>query len=126
MSNMSHHSESEVSSQPQDEISPVFLPGPTRKKLTKADSPPPDPGIVRDLTPADIASQAYVGPDVHIMFYNERTFQKIMNGEKVIIVPIPGKKWDPEATARKMRERFPEWSKLSKASIRKINRERRR
>ncbi len=125
---MSHHTESEVSIHPRDDAqaSPVSVPRSTKKKLTRADSPPPDPGIVRDLTPADLASQAYVGPDVNIMFYGERTFQKIMNGEKVIIVPVPGKKWDPEATARKMRERFPEWSGLSKASIRRIQREMRR
>ncbi len=125
---MSHPTESEVSIhlRDDDQASPVSVPRPTKKKLTRADSPPPDPGIVRDLTPADVSGNEYIGPDVNIMHYSEEAMKKFYAGEKIIFVPVPGKKWDPEATARRMREDFPELSKLSKASIRRLNRERRR
>ncbi|MEI6797429.1 MAG: hypothetical protein WCK39_11245 [Methanomassiliicoccales archaeon] len=123
MSTMSHHTETEVSSPLQEEIIPVSTPRPQKKKLTRADSPPPDPGIIRDLTPADVSGNEYIGADVNIMFFSENAAQKIMNGENVIIMPVPGKKWDPEASQRRLRAKYPELNNITKASLRRMRRE---
>jgi hypothetical protein len=120
---MSHHTESEVSSQHKDETSPVSAPRSTKKKLTRADSPPPDPGIIRDLTPADVSGNDYIGPDVHIAFFSEEAMKKFYAGEEIIFMPVPGQKWDPEESARWAREKCPELSNITKASIRRARRE---
>ena len=120
---MSHHAESEASSQHKDEILPASTPQPTKKKLTRADSPPPNPGIIRDLTPADVSGNEYIGPDVHIAFFSKEAMKKFYAGEEVIFMPVPGQKWDPEGSERWLREKLPELSNITKASIRRARRE---
>ena len=57
------------------------------------------------------------------MFFSENAAQKIMNGENVIIMPVPGKKWDPEASQRRLRAKYPELNNITKASLRRMRRE---
>jgi len=120
---MCHNSERETSNPPQNEIPPASTSLPRKRKLTRADSPPPDPGIIRDLTPADVSGNDYIGPDVHIAFFSKEAMQKFYAGEEVIFMPVPGQKWDPEESARWAREKCPELSNITKASIRRARRE---
>jgi hypothetical protein len=77
-----------------------------RKQLTKADSPPPDPGIIRDMPSESMPGDLYVASDVNIMFFSEEALRKLDNGEKMIIVPNPDKSVYVEFR-RKLNERFP-------------------
>ena len=89
------------------------------KKLTREDSPPPDPGIVRDMTPLDIAANIYVGPDVNIMFFSDEAFVKLMRGEKVILVPDPKKKHDINEVGKEFSRKYP----ASRSTMNRIRRE---
>lgn len=91
--------------------------------MTRADSPPPNPGVVRDLPPSAVSGSEYIGPDVNIMHHSEKAMEKLRKGEPVILVPVPGRKWDPQASERRIREEFPQFIKMSKAAVRRLNRE---
>jgi hypothetical protein len=94
-----------------------------RRRLSRADSPPPDPGIIRDVTPAEVSGTDYISPDVNIMFFGEEAMKRLFRGEKIIIVPVPGQKWDPEESERRALEKYPELSNITKASMRRARRE---
>jgi hypothetical protein len=91
-----------------------------RKKLTQAESPPPAPGVIRDIPASEVPGDAYIDADVHIMFYGEEALRKKKNGERVIFVPRPGVKITIKEARERMRKRDPRLAGISRETMDKI------
>jgi hypothetical protein len=88
-----------------------------RKKMRQVDSPPPAPGIIRDIPASEVPGDAYIDAHVHVMFYGEAAFRKMKEGEDVILVPRPGVKVTHEEAERRRRKRDPRLAGITRETM---------
>jgi hypothetical protein len=103
MSNESRQIEVDLVEEGETDLPPVMK---KKRRLRQADSPPPAPGVIRDI-PASEVPGGYVDALTHVMFYGEEARRRMKNGENVILVPVPGVKVTREEARRRLRKRNP-------------------